>query len=177
MNELIQRLKVYGEDNLTPEELIIFAIWGTRAKNKNFKTVKKLIENNKDYTGDLRFLMQITVEELMECGFSLEEATKLKSISGILKKLSFPITDKTLEMNSSTDVANFFIPELRHEKAEVVKVVILTNKNVVLKITTLSKGTSNSATVSPKDILSEPVRMKAARIILVHNHPSRRFNT
>ena len=48
----------------------------------------------------------------------------------------------------------------------------ISHKNVVLKIATISIGTSNSATITPKDILSEPVKMKATRIILVHNHPS-----
>jgi DNA repair protein RadC len=69
------------------------------------------------------------------------------------------------------------MPELRFEKKEVVKLIILNNKNIVLKILNLSIGTSNSATISPKDILSEPIKMKANRIILVHNHPSRRFKT
>ena len=69
------------------------------------------------------------------------------------------------------------MPELRFEKSEFVKIVILSNKNEVLKIATLSIGTSSSATISPKDILSEPVKMKASKIILVHNHPSRRFKT
>ena len=177
MNNLIQKIRVYGEDTLSAEELISFVIWGTKVKEKNGKLVKKLIKNKQELTNSLQFLLQITVEELMESGFTLEEATKLKALSGIFKKLSYPIGLKGLELNSSTDVAKLFIPELRYEKSEIVKIVILTNKNKVLKIETLSKGTSNSATVSPKDILSEPVRMKAARIILVHNHPSRRCNT
>ena len=75
-------------------------------------------------------------------------------------------------MNSSTDVANLFMSELRFEKKEIVKLVILNNKNIVLKIINLSTGTSSSATISPKDVLSEPIKIKANRIILVHNHPS-----
>ena len=90
----------------------------------------------------------------------------------MLKKSLYPISFKKFEMNSSADVAKFFIPELRYEKTEIVKIVILTNKNNVLKIETLSKGTSNGAMISPKDILSETIKMKATRFILVHNHPS-----
>lgn len=175
MKELFQKLKIYGEDKLTTEELLSLVFTEKKTKEENLKIAKNLIENGKDFTGDLRFLIHISINELMEQGLEIEDATRLKAISGIVKRLCYPTNLEKLEMNSSTDVANLFIPELRFEKLEKVKIVILNNKNIVLKIATLSKGTTNSATISIKDILSEPVRMKATKIILVHNHPSRRF--
>lgn len=33
-------------------------------------------------------------------------------------------------------------------------------------------GGTNFANLSMKDILAEPIRMKAPKIILIHNHPS-----
>ena len=177
MKDLLEKLKVYGEEKLTTEELLTIIIWGQNTNDEKCKIVKNLIINNKDLTGNLRFLTQISINELMEQGLNIDEASRLKAVSGIFKRLSYPISPKSFEVNSSTDVANLFMSELRFEKIEFVKIVILTNRNKVLKVSTLSMGTSNSATVLPKDILSEPVKMKAARIILVHNHPSRRFKT
>lgn len=172
MKDLLEKLKVYGEDSLTSEELLSIVISGKNSRNGDLKIAQNLINNNQDLTSDLQFLLQISIYELMEQGLSLEEAGRIKAVSGILKRLSYPINPKNLELNSSSDVANLFMSELRYEKSEIVKIVILTNKNLVLKIATLSIGTSNSATISPKDILSEPLKMKASRIILVHNHPS-----
>lgn len=177
MKDLLEKLKVYGEEKLTNEELLTIVIWGENTNDKNFQIVKNLIRNNADMTGNLRFLTQISISELIEQGLKPEEASRVKAVSGIFKRLSYPISPKSFEVNSSKDVANLFMPELRFEKTEFVKIVVLTNRNQVLKVSTLSMGTSNSATVSPKDILSEPVKMKASRIILVHNHPSRRFKT
>lgn len=177
MKELFEKLKVFGEEKLTNEELLSIIIYKRNTKDNILKIAKNLIEKNKDLTGDLRFLEQITIEELIEQGLDIESAARLKAVFGIIKRLSTPISSKKLEMNSSTDVAKFFMPELRFEKKEVVKLIILNNKNVVLRILNLSIGTSNSATISPKDVLSEPIKMKANRIILVHNHPSRRFKT
>ena len=172
MKELFEKLKVFGEEKLTNEELISIIIYKRNTKDNILKIAKNLIEKNKDLTGDLRFLEQITIEELIDQGLDIELAARLKAVFGIVKRLSTPISSKKLEMNSSTDVAKFFMPELRFEKKEVVKLIILNNKNIVLKILNLSIGTSNSATISPKDILSEPIKMKANRIILVHNHPT-----
>ena len=46
------------------------------------------------------------------------------------------------------------------------------NKNEIQKIKDIATGGSNFANVSIKDILSEPIKMKAPKIIVVHNHPS-----
>ena len=50
--------------------------------------------------------------------------------------------------------------------------VILNTKNEILKIMEIAVGGTNFANVSIKDILSEPIKMRAPKIILVHNHPS-----
>lgn len=172
MENLLQKLRVYGTEKLTNQELISIIISNTSTKDKNLEIAKNLIDKNKDLTGDLRFLAEISLEELIEQGLTLKGAARIKAVSEIAKRLSNPISSKRLEMNSSTDVANLFMSELRFEKKEIVKLVILNNKNIVLKIINLSTGTSSSATISPKDVLSEPIKIKANRIILVHNHPS-----
>ena len=62
--------------------------------------------------------------------------------------------------------------EMKYEKREKVKVLVLNTKNVLIKIINVSYGGTNSATINPKDILAEPTKMGAPKIILVHNHPS-----
>ena len=37
---------------------------------------------------------------------------------------------------------------------------------------TISLGSTNFACISPKEVLTEAVKMGAPKIILVHNHPS-----
>ena len=177
MNALINKIKIYGEDKLTTEELLSLVFSAKKTQDEKLKIAKKLIKKGRDFTGDLRFIMDITVNELMNLGLNMEDAVRIKAISGIIKRLAYPTSLRKLELNSSTDIANLFMSELRFEKLEKVKIIILNNKNLVLKISTLSKGTSNGAMISVKDILSEPVRLKATRIVLVHNHPSRRFKT
>ena len=80
--------------------------------------------------------------------------------------------DNKVKITCPQDVANLLIDELKNEKREIVKVLILNTKNIVDKILDVSYGTANLAIVTPKDVLAEAVKMEAPKIILVHNHPS-----
>lgn len=62
--------------------------------------------------------------------------------------------------------------DLRYEKREIVKLIMLNTKNKVMKILNISTGSTNYAIVEVKDILCEPLKSGASKIILVHNHPS-----
>ena len=62
--------------------------------------------------------------------------------------------------------------EFRFEKREIAKIVVLDSKNQILKMKNIAYGGSNFANLSIKDILVEPIIMKAPKIILAHNHPS-----
>ena len=83
------------------------------------------------------------------------------------KPLNLNVTIKTPE-----DVSNLLMDELRYEKREIVKVIILNNKNIVQKIVEISKGTNSSATVETREVFQEAIKMDMPKIILVHNHPS-----
>ena len=49
---------------------------------------------------------------------------------------------------------------------------MLNIKNKILKIINVSIGGTNYAVIEPKNILAEPIKIEASKIILVHNHPS-----
>ena len=55
---------------------------------------------------------------------------------------------------------------------EIAKLIILNNKNIVIKIKDISFGGQNFVMIEPKDIFADVVKMQAQRMILVHNHPS-----
>ena len=75
-------------------------------------------------------------------------------------------------IKGSEDVAELFMKELRNLKREIAKLIILNNKNIVIKIKDISFGGQNFVMIEPKDIFADVVKMQAQRMILVHNHPS-----
>ncbi len=57
-------------------------------------------------------------------------------------------------------------------KQEVFRVLLLTARHQVFRKVNVSKGTLASSLVHPRDVFRTAIRLNAAAIILVHNHPS-----
>ena len=86
--------------------------------------------------------------------------------------MSKPINQLKIKIKEPKDIANLLMEELKYEKREIAKVIILNSQNVVMKIVDVSYGGTSYAILEPKEILLEAIKMQAPKIILVHNHPS-----
>lgn len=76
------------------------------------------------------------------------------------------------KISCAEDVYNLFSDRLREEKQENFYVLLLDTKNVVIKEELISKGVLDSALIHPREVFKPAIKNSAARIILVHNHPS-----
>lgn len=171
-----EKLELYGAEMLSNAELLAIIIkTGTKEEN-SVSIAQKVLKLNQEKDEDsLRFLCDVSIEELTKInGIGRVKAIQLKAIGELTKRLSKPISKRRIKIKNTKDVANVLMQELRYEKQEIVKVIILNSKNIVLKITTISLGGTNFASMAPKEVLAEAVKMQAPKIILVHNHPSRR---
>jgi len=61
---------------------------------------------------------------------------------------------------------------MQHLSQEQIRVLYLTTKNGVMAEETVVQGTINTAVVGPREVFRRAVRIMAASIIVVHNHPS-----
>ena len=75
-------------------------------------------------------------------------------------------------IQSPADVANLLMLEMGLLDKEELRVVLLDTKNNVLKIVTVLSGSLNAAVVRVGEVFKEAVRINAANMIVVHNHPS-----
>lgn len=105
-------------------------------------------------------------------GIGKVKAIQLKAVGEIAKRTFQKTNYKKIVIKSPNDIANVLMSEMKFKRTEVIKVIILNAKNEILKIEEIASGGSNFANATIKEILSEPVKMKAPKIILVHNHPS-----
>lgn len=169
-----EKLETYGAENLSNAELLAIII-KTGTKEESSVLIAQKILNLRENTDkdNLRFLQDISLKEFMQIkGIGKVKAIQLKAICELTKRISRPINIKKKVIKSPEDVAEMLIPELRYEKREFAKVVILNSKNVVLRVIDVSLGGANFAYIEPRDVLAEAIKMQAPRIILVHNHPS-----
>lgn len=86
--------------------------------------------------------------------------------------MSRPINKEKIQIKNTKDIAEILIDEMRYEKREIIKLVLLNTKNIILKVMDISFGGTSSAMIEPKDILIEAIKIGAPKIILAHNHPS-----
>lgn len=86
--------------------------------------------------------------------------------------MATPNSFQKIAIKEPYDLAKIMMEELRFLTKEIVKVVILNNKNEIIKIKDIAMGGTNFASMGIKDILAEPIKMGAPKIILVHNHPT-----
>ena len=70
------------------------------------------------------------------------------------------------------DVADRLIPLMGHLEREELRVVLLNAKNAVLKVVTVYQGNVSASLVRVGELFRDAVRISAAGVILVHNHPS-----
>lgn len=169
-----EKLEIYGAESLSNAELLAIIIkTGTKEQSAVSIAQNILKLNEQAEQENLRFLQEMALEEFMKIkGIGKVKAIQLKAVCELTKRIARPINQKKPIIKTPKDVADMLIPELRYEKQEKVKVLILNSKNTVLKTYDVSLGGSNFAYIEPKDVLAEAIKMQAPKIILIHNHPS-----
>ena len=169
-----EKLELYGERALSNAELLAVIIkTGTREKTSVEIANEILNLNTKENKGDLNFLRDISIEELKEInGIGRVKAIQLKAICELSSRMNRPSNYRKVQIKRPGDIANLLMNDLRFEKQEIVKVVMLNNKNIVIKIIDIAIGTGNFANFNIRQVLSETVKLNAPKIVLVHNHPS-----
>ena len=123
--------------------------------------------------GELNFLKSMSLEELMQVkGIGRVKAIQLKAVCELSVRMSKLSNYKKIQIKSTEDIANLVMEELRLEKREFVKLFLLNTKNEILKNVDVAVGGTNFANVNMKEIISEALKIKAPKMILIHNHPT-----
>ena len=168
-----EKLEMYGAHTLSNAELLAIIIKSGTKEESSIETAQKILSMKNKNSDNLRFIQDMSIEEFTSIkGIGRVKAIQLKAVGEIAKRLSRPIENSMVKISSPGDVANLLIDELRYERREIVKVIILNTKNVVIKMVDICLGSNNSAILKPKDALIDAIKMGAPKIILVHNHPS-----
>lgn len=169
-----EKLETYGAERLTNSELLAIIIkTGTKEDTAVGLAQKILKLNDGTNKEDLSFLQDISIADFMKIkGIGKVKAIQLLAVCELAKRMNKPINKQYIKINNSNDVAKLLMNELRYEKREKAKLILLNSKNIILKIKDISYGGTNFAMIEPKEILNEAIKIDAPKMILVHNHPS-----
>lgn len=168
-----EKLEMYGAHILSNAELLAIIIKNGTREESSLVTAQKILSMKNKNSDSLRFIHDMSIEEFMKIkGIGKVKAIQLKAVCEFAKRLSKPIEVPQVQITCPDDIANLLMDELRYEKREMVKVILLNMKNIVVKIVNICLGSDNSAILKPKDALVEAVKIGIPKIALVHNHPS-----
>src|SRR3989344_2323949 len=127
-----------------------------------------------------RLIKEYGLDKLFDC--SLKELQNIKGIGPgkamqilamfELGKRYSQAKNPIKKITQAKDVFDLFHDRLKDKKQEEFYVLMLNNKNHIIGEQTIYKGTLDAALIEPREIFKEAIKNSAARIILVHNHPS-----
>lgn len=167
-----EKLEMYGAEKLSNSELLAI-ILKTGNKQESVISLAQKVLNLIVGAKSLRALQDVSIEEFMNIkGIGKVKAIQLKAVCELAKRMGQPLNLNQIVIKSPQDAANLLMEEMRYEKKEEARVVILNIKNVVQKIIKIAQGGTNFAVIEPKDVLADAIKMGAPKIILLHNHPS-----
>ncbi|MEG2275107.1 MAG: DNA repair protein RadC [Clostridia bacterium] len=168
-----EKLERYGASKLTDSELLAIII---KSGTKNISSVK-LAQNllTKESTSNTGFsiIKDLSIKELETFnGIGKVKAIQIKALFEIARRIKYQESKKSSKIKSPETVYALVRAEMEDLNQEVIKTVILNVKNDVISIITNAMGGQSKIIITPKEILSEPLKQMASSIILVHNHPS-----
>ena len=161
-----------GAASLSDAELLAVILrTGTKGMN-SLELAKSLIHSCENEDGILN-IHHLTYEKLKTIkGIGKVKAIQILCLSELTKRLSKAKAKEGLVFSQPSSIAEYYMEEMRHQKQEVMKLLMLNTKSKLVGETNISKGTVNSAIVSPRELFIEALAKEAVSIILINNHPS-----
>ncbi len=165
---LTKRIERFGVQSLSDRELLYYLL---DVKMQSRKAASACDSFFADFSGlfQLRDFVPENWKLLLE---NDEQAALMEAIGEFSRRMKSQSTLPLGQFCSSATVGKYMIDVLGDEKQEVLVCLFLDTKNQVLEQKKIFQGTLNSATVHPREIFKEALRLSTARIIVVHNHPS-----
>lgn len=165
-----ERLKHYGVDNLSNEELLALILKsGTKEASAKMLATKLLSE-----VGEIKNLSKLNYQAITKIkGLGEAKACTLLAVIELSKRINKEIPSlKNLKITSAIIVYKYYKDILKDKKQEYFYCLYLDNNKQVITDKLLFKGTLNQSLVHPREVFKEAYLLSASSIICVHNHPS-----
>ena len=164
-----ERLALRGPGGLTTAELIGI-LWGSgvRGRSAVYLATDALAAHD-----GIAGLARATELELAAIpGIGGAKAAQLVAAFELGRRLLADWPSGRWSIRGPHDIADRLILQMGALEREELRVVILDTKNHVLRVSTVYQGNVSASLVRVGELFRDAVRLHAASVILVHNHPS-----
>ncbi len=118
-------------------------------------------------------LWRLSADDLVgHGGVGPAAAARLLACVEMSRRAGRPVSDTRPLVSTPEDVVAICGPQLRGADREHFWTLALNTKNRLIRIIEVSVGSLSASIVHPRELFKDAVRVSAASVILVHNHPS-----
>ena len=174
-----EKLELFGEKSLSNAELLAIIIKTGTKELTSVDIARQILKLNEMHDKDnLSFLRDLSIEELTKIkGLGRIKALQLKAVCELATRMNTPSNYRKIKIKEPNDIVKILMSGMQYEKIEIAKIVLLDHGLNILKIKDVATGGNNFVNIGMRNVLSEAVKINAPKMILVHNHPSRKFNS
>ncbi len=171
-----ERLSEVGPEALSDAELVAILL-GTGSSNETALELAQRIlsDSYEQYGASLGFLQESTLDELRRIpGVGLAKATRLRACAELGKRLlqSPKENGRQYVIRCGKDAFEYVRRHLTDLDREHFCILHLNSRNQVTGREDVSIGTLDATIVHPREIFKNSIKKSAAKVVLVHNHPS-----
>lgn len=164
-----ERLAARGAGGLTAAELIGL-LWGSGTRGRSAVDLAADALAAHDGLSGLARASELELAALP--GVGAARAAQLIAAFELGRRLLADWPAGRWTIRGPRDIAERLILQMGRLEREELRVVILDTKNHVLRVATVYQGNVSSSLVRVGELFRDAVRVNAASVILVHNHPS-----
>lgn len=123
--------------------------------------------------GSLRALLQADLAGFCQhAGLGPAKYAQLQAVMEMARRHLYEELQRGSALTSPREVRQYLRSRLAHLPHEVFACLFLDNQHRVIAFEELFRGTLDSASVYPREVLKRALSHNAAALILTHNHPS-----
>lgn len=123
--------------------------------------------------GGLRALFSASQSQVCKMpGMGPVKYTQLQAAAEISRRIAAENIERTHILSNPDLTRDYLMRQLRDRSYEVFAILLLDSQHRVIQFVEMFRGTIDSASVYPREVVSLVLEKKAAAVIICHNHPS-----
>ena len=166
---LRKKFMTAGIDSLLDHEVLELLLTYSIPRKDTKPIAWKLLEN----FGSLSNVLDATPTELKNIkGIGEQTAALIPFVRALLKRYTFNEMQSRPSGMTPEAIMNYCRASLSDKKEEFLQILFLSTRHTIIGSKIVSTGHRDKIEVSPRDIIGDALAVKAANIVIVHNHPS-----
>jgi len=164
-----ERLRRLGAQALTSAELLAILLRVGVPGENAVQVGQRLMQRFGGLTG----LHRASIDDVCgEHGIGEAKAAQIKAAIELGRRLAAEAPEERPAVHSPQDAADLVRYEMSALEQEELRVVLLDNRNRLLSVEAIYRGSINSSQVRVGELFKAAIRRNAAALIVAHNHPS-----